>query len=193
METRGFEEIKNGVTILNTFIEEEDYKEAFEDYADYSRLKIEKRHGDVCAIGADGEEVKTLYEYTAEAKEFESNEFWEDLERAKKSSYIDYYVVTGELGLWNGNHTIVPETFDNLYDALSKCATDAYDIVVKYENNAIKFECHHHDGTNYFEVRNLSFDDYDKIEWWDDDKDGDIFEFIEKHARPISWQMIGNE
>ena len=42
MKVRGFEKIENGVTILDTFVNEEDYKEAFEDYADYSGDKIEE-------------------------------------------------------------------------------------------------------------------------------------------------------
>ena len=170
MKTRGFEKINNGVTILNTFVNEEDYREMYEDWH---------------------EEGESLFDFAQRRIEFECDDFWNNLRAVKDSSYIDYYVVTGELGLWNGIHTIVPVTFNNLYDALSKCSTDAYDIVVKYEDNAIKFECHHHDGVNCFEVRNLSFDDYDKIEWWDDDKDGDVFEFIKKHAKPISWEMIG--
>jgi len=169
-EMRHFEKINNGVTILNTFVNEEDYREMYEDWH---------------------EEGESLFDFAQRRIEFECDDFWNNLRAVKDSSYIDYYVVTGELGLWNGIHTIVPVTFNNLYDALSKCATDAYDIVVKYEDNAIKFECHHHDGVNCFEVRNLSFDDYDKIEWWDDDKDGDVFEFIKKHAKPISWEMIG--
>ena len=184
---RHFEKINNGVTIFNSFIDDvEEYRESFDEYADINGYTIEND----CVM--DGERlVATLSDYVAEEKSREAEEFWNGLINVKMSSYIDYYVVTGELGLWNGNHTIVPKTFNNLYDALSKCATDAYDIVVKYEDNAIKFECHHHDGINYFEVRNLSFDDYDKIEWWDDDKDGNVFEFIKKHAKPISWEMIG--
>ena len=183
---RHFEKINNGVTILNTFIDEDSARESMESYAECNDYTVK----DDCVMDGDNL-VVTLSDYAQEEASRDAQEFWDALRSVKDSSYIDYYVVTGELGLWNGNHTIVPETFNNLYDALSKCATDAYDIVVKYEDNAIKFECHHHDGTNYFEVRNLSFDDYDKIEWWDDDKDGDVFEFIKKHAKPISWEMIG--
>lgn len=174
MKTRKFTPINNGVTILNSLVneEDEDYKEMYEDWH---------------------EEGESLFDFVQRRIEFECDDFWKNLRAVKDSSYIDYYVVTGELGLWDGNHTIVPVTFNNLYDALLKCATDAYDIVVKYEDNAIKFESHHHDGTNCFEVRNLCFDDYDKIECWDDDKDGDVFEFINKHAKPISWEMIGQE
>lgn len=190
MEKRDFEEIRNGVTILNTFIEEEEYEDAFKDYADYSACTIEERHGDVCAIDASGEEVKTLYEYATDRKEFEIECFWDNLESTKKSPYIDYYVVTGSLGLWDGRHDGICETFDSLYDALSKCSSSAYEIVVKYEDGAIKFENHHHDGVNYFEIRNLSYDDYYKVKYWDEE-DGDVFDFIKKHSKPISWQMIG--
>ena len=186
MRTRDFEPIKNGDTILNTFIEEEEYREAFEDYAEYSGLTIK---GDT-AYDCDGNEVKTLYEYAEDCIAWESEEFWDGLKKVRDSAYIDYYVVTGSLGLWNGTYPGICETFDNLYDALSKCAGDAYDIVVKHEDNAIHFECHHHDGVNIFDVYNLSFDDYDKVTYWEDNE-GNVFDYIEKHAKPITWQMIG--
>ena len=190
MKVRGFEKIENGVTILDTFINEEDYKEAFEDYADYSGDKIEERHGDVCTVDSDGNEINTLYAFATEQKESESEDFWDGLRRVKDSAYIDYYVVTGSLGLWDGRHAGICETFDSLYEALSKCSSSAYDIVVKYEDGAIKFENHHHDGVNYFEIRNISCDDYYKVIYWDEE-DGDVFDFIKKHSKPISWQMIG--
>ena len=187
MEKRGFEPIKNGVTILNTFVEEEDYREDFKDYANYSDLTIK----DDDAYDCDGNLVKSLYEFAQDCIEGQSEDFWDGLLKVKDSCYIDYYVVTGSLGLWDGRHGGICETFDNLYDALSKCATDAYDIVVKYENNAIEFECHHHDGVNCFEIRNISSETYDKINWWDDDEDGNVFDFIEKNTKPMSWEMIG--
>ena len=186
MKTRGFEKIKNGVVILNTFINEDNARESMESYADCNGYTVKND----CVMDGD-KLVVTLFDYAQEESSRDSQEFWDALRSVKDSSYIDYYVVAGSLGLWDGRHGGICETFDSLYDALSKCSKDAYDIVVKYEDNAIKFENHHHDGTNYFEVYNLSYDDYNKIEWWDDDKDGDVFEFIKKHAKPISWEMIG--
>ena len=49
----------------------------------------------------------------------------------------------------------------------------------------------HHDGTNSFVVYRLSPDDYNKLEYWDDNEDGNVFEFIEKHAQPITYEMLG--
>lgn len=187
MERRGFEPIKNGITILNTFVEEENYREDFKAWAEDEGYTVK----DDTAYDEDGDEVETLYDYAVRQISYDTEDFWNGLHTVKDSSYIDYYVVTGSLGLWNGRHSIYPKTFDNLYDALSACATDAYDIVVKYNNNVIEFECHHHDGVNCFEIRNISYETYDKINWWDDDKDGDVFDFIEKNTKPMSWQMIG--
>lgn len=185
MKKRGFEPIRNGVTILNTFIDEDSQRDSLVDYALGNGYTVK----DDCAYDGD-RLVISLYDYAVEESQRDTQEFWDGLHSAKESTYIDYYVVTGSLGLWDGRHSGICETFDNLYDALSKCSSDAYDIVVKYEDKALKFENHHHDGTNYFEVYNLSFDDYDKVRYWDD-KDGNVFDYIKKHAKPISWEMIG--
>ena len=186
MEIRGFEPIKDGVTILNTFIEEENYRDDFAIWAADNGYTVE---GD-CAY-ENGVQTETLYGYATTQMQYEVDDFWYGLQKAnEESSYIDYYVVTGSLGLWNGRHSGICETFDNLFAALSKCSADAYDIVVKYENNALHFEAHHHDGTNIFEIRNLSYDDYYKVKYWED-TDGDVFDYIKKHAKPISWEMLG--
>lgn len=187
MEKRGFEPIKNGVTILNTFVEEESYREDFKEWTEDEGYTVK----DDTAYDEDGDEVETLYDYATRQINLDTEDFWSGLHKVKDSCYIDYYVVTGSLGLWDGRHGGICEPFDNLYDALSKCATDAYDIVVKYEDNVIKFECHHHDGVNRFEIHNIASETYDKINWWDDDEDGDVFDFIKKNTKPMSWQMIG--
>ena len=111
--------------------------------------------------------------------------------RVKNSPYNDYYVVTGSLGLWYGRRSGICETFDSLYDAASKCSTDAYDIIVKCDGQKIDFDCMHHDGTNVFEIRRISWEDKEKIDWWDNDTDGNVFEYIEKHALPIYYEMLG--
>lgn len=57
--------------------------------------------------------------------------------------------VRGKLGLWNGTHTIYPEKFDNLYDAIQKCLED-YNEIYEDEEGNLKISAHHHDGVNNF-------------------------------------------
>ena len=118
-------------------------------------------------------------------------EFWQNLRMVKDSSHIDYYVVTGSLGLWNGRHSIYAKRFDNLYDAVNACVTDTLDLEITCDGKVIEVTSLHHDGTNCFEIRRLTWRDYDKIEWWDDEKDGDMEAFIMEHAQEITYEMVG--
>ena len=63
-------------------------------------------------------------------------------------------VVVGELGLWDGKHTIVPTEFDNLYDAIQQCLED-YSELIEEENGDLIVKAHHHDGINNFIIKKL--------------------------------------
>ena len=190
METRSKTKFKKEVTLIDTYnVNYDDYLEDFKDYCKINGYEIRGK----------GTEMKGLYlggkvsftEWVGSCISDDAEDFWSGLRRVKNGSYIDYYVVTGSLGLWHGCRNGICETFNNLYDALSKCATDANDIIVKCDGNKISFDCMHHDGTNCFEIRRLEYDDYEKIRWWDDELDGNVFNYIEKHSQPITYEMLG--
>jgi len=190
METRSETRFTKEVTLIDTYnVDYDDYLEDFKDYCKDNGYEIR----------GNGSRTEGLYlggkisfaEWVGNCISDDVENFWSGLCRVKNGSHIDYYVVTGSLGLWHGRRNGICETFNSLYDALSKCATDAYSIVVKCDGNKISFDCVHHDGKNCFEIRRLSYDDYDKIRWWDDELDGNVFNFIEKHSQPITYEMIG--
>lgn len=63
-------------------------------------------------------------------------------------------VVTGVLGLWDGQHTIQPKKFENLNDALAACGTECDEFEIwedRYGN--FYFEGYHHDGHNHFCIK----------------------------------------
>ena len=190
METRKNTKIKREITLIDTFnVEYKDYYKDFKANAEINGWEVRGKGDYMYAVR--GGYNYTIGEYVAECISEDADEFWRDLQFVKETPYCDYYVVTGSLGLWTGRHYGICETFDSLYEAATKCATDAYDIIVKCDGKKIDFTTLHHDGRNIFEIRRITWDDKEKIDWWDNDKDGDVFDFIEKHAQPITYEMIG--
>lgn len=63
-------------------------------------------------------------------------------------------VIEGRLGLWWGHPEIAAESLDSVYDAIQRCiqGSDAIDVDVWFDDGHIEVNCHHHDGTNHFEI-----------------------------------------
>lgn len=83
---------------------------------------------------------------------------WDDFKANMKYSKYNEIpcVITGHLGLWNGNPDIETVECDTLLDAVEKCSKGVDDIIVKMnEEGVVIVEGLHHDGRNYFEIRML--------------------------------------
>ncbi|MDV3429129.1 MAG: hypothetical protein LIR50_19225 [Bacillota bacterium] len=63
-------------------------------------------------------------------------------------------VVIGNLGLWNGNHKIIPHKYKNVNLAIRSCLQDENHIYEDRYGN-LHIEAHHHDGTNHFIIKKL--------------------------------------
>ena len=81
------------------------------------------------------------------------------------------YIVVGKLGLWNG-------TFDGgkvihgLKNSVHECFEDYNEIY--YEGKMLKVKAIHHDGTNYFKIKQLTkkgYDYYMKNKVWMGDRE----------------------
>lgn len=182
--------ITKEITLIDTYnVDYDDYVEDFKEHCEINNYEIHGSGFNMEGHFMGGKII--LYEWVSDLINEDTREFWGDLRRVKNGSYIDYYVVTGSLGLWYGRRGGICETFNNLYDALCKCSEDAYDIIAKCDGKKIEFENHHHDGTNCFTLYRIGWETSEKIEWWDNERDGNVFDFIEKHALPITYEMLG--
>lgn len=99
------------------------------------------------------EDSPAWFEIERDIRDTEWSDFIMNIKNGRKYPVM----VTGQLGLWNGNPTIVPEKFDNLYDAVMKClGRDTWDVDLHYNKGVLEINCHHHDGCNRFEIHKLS-------------------------------------
>lgn len=75
------------------------------------------------------------------------------LELLKAKKLLDRkIVVSGYLGLWDGEHEIYPKEFSNFSPALTAMIGDSGGYQIFRENRQMRFESYHHDGTNVFFV-----------------------------------------
>jgi hypothetical protein len=92
-----------------------------------------------------GEEVQANYE--------------SDMDNIKScAKYKVRCIITGRLGLWNGNPEIRPVVCESIAEAIEKCVSgsDTTDCNVWYNDGKIEVEAYHHDGTNCFTIQPLS-------------------------------------
>lgn len=92
-------------------------------------------------------------------RRFLDDEFYDFKENFRKELDSNYYVVTGTLGLWDGTHEggkVIAGWYD-LMNLLEDCD------YIKFvdENGLLKVTGSHHDGTNYFQVKELTDKGYE--------------------------------
>ena len=82
---------------------------------------------DLVAKGDGGIKIKFM-DWYYDTCEIEEQDFWDSFKDAIKYHILDC-VVTGELGLWDGKHKIVPTCME-LMDAINKCLKHAEDYII---------------------------------------------------------------
>lgn len=170
----------------------DDYVEDFEEYCLDNEFVIEGEGTDMEGLYLGGK--VTFWDWYYRTMNEEDNDFWDGFRLAiKNEPLFTRCVITGNLGLWNGRKTIVPTLVDNLYDAVIKCLTDCELYKLTIKDNVLYVEGSHHDGRNSFEIRLVNSDNYDKLNYWDDEEDGDIEKFFddEKNFNEFYWDFFG--
>lgn len=110
---------------------------------------------DINNIAAGDENSQDYYDYVADSQ----RQFYEDAmyEVAHAEELNVPCVITGTLGLWNGNPTIYPQRDESVHDAIERCwGRDILDMDVTFEDGVFYVNAHHHDGTNCFEIHKLT-------------------------------------
>ena len=158
--------------------DEDDYVEYFKEYCEANDYTIKGDGTDMEGLYLGGK--VTFWDWYYETTGHEDNEFWNDFRKAIKNEPLNTRcVILGTCGTWMGNRTIVPTLVDDLYSAVMKCLTDCDYYKLTIKDNVLYVVGTHHDGTGSFEIRLVNSDNYDKINYWDEEKDGDIEKFFE--------------
>ena len=119
---------------------------SYEDYAEYCR---ECMDCEPC-----GENSDDYWDFVSLSQETEMKDLKMNMTTSTQCQVP--VIITGSLGLWNGNHEINPVRCDTLYDAIMRCTKSSDDIKVEYQNGVINVYAYHHDGCNCFQIHKLS-------------------------------------
>lgn len=128
----------------------------------------------------DEEEMKNMYEecYGESPDENALDKYIQDIngwylddvrgeiEFYEKENGQKQYIVLANLGLWNGRFD-GGKIINGLWEAISQCFEDFNEIYE--EGGKLKVVAHHHDGTNYFEIKELTErgEEYSERHKWD--------------------------
>ena len=140
--------------------------------------KRDYKHGRFTLAQTDTEEAFTYEDYLAWCEENDitpcgedSGDFYDWREEEARNNWdadlmnIEYckeynvpVVIRGELGLWDGKHTILPERKESVIDAIERCVGggDIHNALVEWNDGVITVEAYHHDGCNIFTISALS-------------------------------------
>ena len=117
------------------------------------------------------EYVDMCEECNWDCHEEDSEGYWEDLATLTEQDWDTFKdnmayskfkgqkcMIIGSLGLWHGNHTIVPVLCNDIMEAIERCldCSSQIECEIILENGHVEVRVHHHDGTNCFEIWLLS-------------------------------------
>ena len=114
----------------------EDYFEPYKEYCALNDLEI-------------NDPRYTIYHFLAEEKKNNLETLLSYFENHFKE---EYFVITGELNLWNGKKRIVPVKVKSLSKAIDMCSNNADNISIYETNGHIEIWDFHHDGRNSFKI-----------------------------------------
>ena len=179
--------------LIDTYNRDADeYVEDFKEYCEVNDYTIVGKDTEMEGLYLGGK--ITFWDWYYHILEYEDSDFWYTFKNAIKNEPLyTRCVITGNLGLWTGRHGIYPTLVDDLYKAVMKCLKDCEMYKLTIKDNVLYVEGSHHDGTNCFEIRLVNSDNYDKINYWDDEEDGDIEKFFEdkNNFNEFYWDFFG--
>jgi len=105
-----------------------------------------------------GKDSADYWDWVNESSQIDYDNFFDNLKYAKAEE--GNYMITFNLGLWNGHKIGYVE---KIYDSLSEAIKDAlnssrdyWDYKITFENGNVVVYGYHHDGTNIMTIKRLS-------------------------------------
>ena len=114
-----------------------------------------KEHCEVNDIEVPEEDDSRYWDLVGDFHTWDYEDFESNLKASKKLPGL--IVITGELGLWDGTHTIIPVMMDMAADpmkVIQKFALSSdFEMTIGYDKEGLFVTVHHHDGTNRYLFR----------------------------------------
>ena len=108
--------------------------------------------------------------------------YWEDAEWTLKEidKQAEAFIIFGSMGLWTGNHEIIPEMETSLMNLISKIINNKDSIDISLVDGHIDFSGIHHDGSNGYQIYGLTKEGAEIFElgWQQDDME-ELGRFVE--------------
>ena len=144
----------------------------------------------------DGEKVIDYEAWVRQMQEDDVEQFWSNLRYGNKNSDT-HVIVTGHFDSCypdfygpNPARVLAINPVDTLESAIKKCFSDIDYASVKVKDNVIYVKGIHHDGTNYYEIRVVAKNAWDKINNGNYESDEEILSNNKNFIRPY-WNMFG--
>lgn len=106
-------------------------------------------------IEPQGEDSEHYHEIVEEILSSDYDAFIDNIKHCEYNER--QWAVEGTLGLWNGQKEIVPKVFGSLFEAIIACTHRCDYFKITKNNSKIEVEATHHDGTNRFTLKCLSY------------------------------------
>lgn len=129
------------ITYLDTTI-----APSYEEYVEWCELN---------ELEPKDENSNDYWDYVYLTRDMDCGDFWDNLKYSRIDDQYNW-IVSGTLGLWQGDRDICQTMFNSLEDAIRKCLGRCDDIIIKKRGSVIYVTGLHHDGRNNFEIRALT-------------------------------------
>lgn len=109
---------------------------------------------------------ETLRQYINDINDCYLEDVEGEISHYEKTNGQKQYIVLADLGLWNGRFD-GGKIIIGLWNTISQCFEDYNEIYE--EGGKLKVVAHHHDGTNYFQIKELTErgEEYAEKHKWD--------------------------
>lgn len=133
------------------------------DLSDYDRDEMKGVYEECCDETPSDE---LLEEYIQDTNNDYLDDIRAEIECHEKNHDSKTYVIIGNLGLWYGR-VEGGKIIEGLWNSLRQCFED-YNKIYE-ENGRLKVTAHHHDGTNFFQIKELTKrgEDFAERHKWD--------------------------
>lgn len=121
---------------------------SYENYVDYCNETGQE---------PDDKDSSGYWDWVRDMAEFDYDCFFDNLHYAKAEH--GFYMITFNLGLWNGHRIgFVEKVYNSLSEAIKSAlsCSDYWDYKVEFDNGNVVVYGYHHDGTNIMTIKRLS-------------------------------------